>query len=315
MVKKMIEYRQLKSDKEIDDAIAIATEVFGVEEISKKLQWRKYPGFEKDDVVGAFEGSKIIGLIRICPQVISIAGVDYKSAGITSVCVLSEFRGGNLSVGLMNYTHQLCKTRGFRLTHLIARKAVDHYYTKFGYVGLSNYPKIRIKEVSGSTDNSKLEFKKVTTFKQEFNQFYNNISHYLGSYFKRDESLFQYSFDRHVELGFMFKEIYFKTKCVGYFVHKGNCIYEVSFSHIDYGTNILSSLFEEFGDFTIETSIQHPLFKNIHELTIDYTYSIRSCLYGGHMVKSLDNEKWLDEKNNELKNINFPFQIPLLDQM
>ena len=74
-----------------------------------------------------------IGVVRIVPQIFLFSGERYKSAVISAVSIHPDYRGMGLSKILIDYAINEITDRKFDFSHLIARRAVDHYYNKFDF--------------------------------------------------------------------------------------------------------------------------------------------------------------------------------------
>ena len=72
-----------------------------------------------------------------------IKGQILKVAGLSSICIDPNFQGYGFGKELMERSIIYLDQRGYDLSFLIARRAVDRFYTKFGYFGASSYQSLK----------------------------------------------------------------------------------------------------------------------------------------------------------------------------
>lgn len=98
-----------------------------------------------DVIVAVAPGGRVIGTITLVDRTMPRAGAGLPVTYLSSVCVAEDMRGKGLSVPLMEAALAACRQRGCAMAFLIARRAVDHYYTRFRFWGLSSYNQMTIK--------------------------------------------------------------------------------------------------------------------------------------------------------------------------
>ena len=151
------------SDEDVDAAFRLAVSVFGPSsgidhyDRYKFSLWRDDPSFALDNFVLArtYEGS-VCGLVRIVPRKVFRGEQAFVVAGISSVCLSPQQRGKGISVALMEHALECCRQRGFDFSFLFARRAADHYYTRFGFQGISSYNQLKVR-CSNLDSNSRFE--------------------------------------------------------------------------------------------------------------------------------------------------------------
>lgn len=137
----------------------------------------------------------LIGIVRIVERNISL-GMTVLSAGcISSVGVEPEWRGQGVASNLMNTAMKVMKSRGMDISVLYGRRAVDGFYTRFGYYGIGRYIDLEIlSPVASRTSMQAVPWEK------------NNIEACMGFYGKaygglagsvmRDLPIWKYLFSR-----------------------------------------------------------------------------------------------------------------------
>ena len=125
---------------EVNNAFDLVKDIFIREpnsqsSTSKDLSWNVKSNTIIKNIIIATSGSDVIGVVRLCPRTFLWQREKFKVAGISSVCVHPEFRKMGVARLLLETTINHCDQRGYELTFLVARRAVDHFYKKFGFFG------------------------------------------------------------------------------------------------------------------------------------------------------------------------------------
>lgn len=256
----------------------------------KNFIWQDVDDIKLSDIVVAVdEDNRVIGVVRIVYRNINRTSQRYRCAGLTSICVAPDWRGKGLSVKVMDSAHEVARQAECEIALLVARKAVDHYYNKFDYWGLSSYNRVIIKtselaaiESSGvcfsPCDEESLE---------QYERWYRRC--YAKSFGAANRSIQYWQF---LLKKMSFQGVSCSNMCIGeytagYVIHSGAVIHEIAF---DEKFNALGALavFSRMHEDTIELEIeqQHPLVQDL--ANIDFRISTRQCMFGGHMVKILD---------------------------
>src|SRR5688500_11056024 len=138
-----------QSDADADAAFELALGVFtGSSPLDdyprfKTVLWKEDPHFALENLLLARDtAGRLAGVVRLVPRILYRTDQKLTVAGISSVCVDPDFRGKGYSSSLMEFAVEQSCMRGFDLALLIARRAADHYYTQFGFWGISSYNKV-----------------------------------------------------------------------------------------------------------------------------------------------------------------------------
>ena len=320
------------AESELDIAAAIELEhlVIGSRGTvaEKILLWSRYPKFLKRDIVMMTCKQSCIGVVRIVPQIFLFSGQRYKSAGISAVSIHPDYRGMGLSKILMDYAINEITDRKFDFSHLIARRAVDHYYNKFDFFGASSYQKIVIAKQSGIPASDLRLAEGVS--EQDlgvFQESYRYSYEFVNGRCHRNWDLWLHILFRKNYLDCSIRAI--KSVCgntIGYVVLKENTIYELGLLEEYYDTKPVYKLISllSFSDGWFLP------FK--HRLTCflryyDVQFISRECYFGGHMLRlnfievsgkttleRYESFRSLVEFDIGLECVSGGFQISILDQ-
>ena len=131
----------------------------------KEFLWEE-PDFPGQDhiIIMATNSGDVVGTIRLLPRKLYRNVDEFICAGITSVCIDKRYRGNGYSYEIMNATLEQARILGYEIVALFARRALDHYYPKFGRWGLSSYNRLTILQSSLSAIKvDKLNFEQVAS--------------------------------------------------------------------------------------------------------------------------------------------------------
>ena len=225
------------SKDEVKRAFELAKDIFVKDPNSqsstfKELSWNIKADNIFKNIIIATSGSDIIGVVRLCPRTFLWQRKKFKVAGISSVCVHPKFRKMGIARSLMQTTINHCDQQGYEMTFLIARKAVDHFYTKFGFFGASSYPRILIVKKHNLQSHS-LSFSdfKMSNY-QSYRAFYEHSYRLSFGVTYRTKTLWRQIQCLVDEKEIEFKEILISKKLAGYVVSKQHLIVELAFDRV-----------------------------------------------------------------------------------
>ena len=240
------------------------------------------------------------GLVRIVPRVVFRGDQAFTMAGISSVCLKPALRGRGLSVPLMEQTLANCRKRGFDLTFLFARRAADHYYTRFGFWGVAAHSRTSVRLANAAPDprlalsSDGLE-RYLDVYQAAYDRCYKNV---FGRFSRSPADwrflLRRLSFLRNVR----FSALLLEGQTVGYVLWNDGVVHELAWLEGVQVHAIVALLAAtvpgatEKGALNLEFSPQHRFMEEAYGL--DITVSGRECIYGGHMARILNPASLLD---------------------
>lgn len=311
-----MEVRLAKDYNEVEACIIQACSIFhspSTKESYKNFLWHKTPGFHPGRVILLTDNRKIFGFLRVIPQKIHFPGKLVHSAALSSIAILPEYRGQGLSNMLMTKSLDLCRNEGFDFAHLIARKAVDHYYCKFGFLGISSYEKLYLQSAFLG-DTSELRVEKIhdrwLKFCSEAYDF--SYAQCVGK-MVRSGKFWQYSKER-LDLmpGLHWSVVTRNSVPLAYLIYDNVTIHELGMSPDLQDYKCIFGI-DNFGSIrTLNIPFTHSIYR-LFDTSVDYRQEQRKCLFGGHMMCDLNYKG-----SNELKEIEIHFlnthQISIANQ-
>jgi predicted acetyltransferase len=318
-----VTFRCASSLEECKGAFDLAKKIFKDNDQSKlkKLNWQYFGIDEPKNIIIGLSQDKIVGVLRICPLKMKIKGQILKVAGLSSICIDPNFQGYGFGKELMERSIIYLDQRGYDLSFLIARRAVDRFYTKFGYFGASSYQSLNLNcSQQLMRHNSKI-------FYSEFNL--NNSEKYLEFFQQSYENCFgacyrkadfwEFSIKKLSIMGLSFKEILLNDILVGYVVYnEEEEVLECGFDNDIDPLIIKQSLMSQFSkrsNINMFIPHNHRVTKSFDDDDVEY-YS-RQCFYGGHMLRWSPQVDPIPISIGKADEEKYPifFNIPLLDQV
>jgi predicted acetyltransferase len=293
------------SEGDIDSAFQLAISVFKVSsdiddyDFYKLRLWRDDPSYALDNfILARAEDGDVCGLVRIVPRTIFRGEEAFSVAGVSSVCLAPRQRGNGNSLKLMEFALACCKKRAFDFAFLFARRAADHYYSRFGFQGISSYSKLKIKYADLASDSQLVAGpsceQNIKIYSAAYDQCYARVFGRVErtpAYWQFLLRKFQSPYPDRIET------LYISGEPVGYVLLNDSTIHELAFTqHVD-ARALIAFLSRQFplvckdGDINLDLPPQHSLLSALHGLDISVTQ--RECPFGGHMACILNPEALL----------------------
>jgi GNAT superfamily N-acetyltransferase len=292
-----------RSMPEAIDARSLAIKVFGAISDNnadattrfKTRVWNDHVGLDpKTVMVVALDNGEIVGTCRVLPRLMHRAGEPLAAAGISSVCLAEESRGQGISRPLLERALIAAKDFGSVIAFLDARRAYDHYYTKFDFHGLSVYPKISMK-VSDLPLGQGIRFE--TTQPTEFdtlNAYYESCYRDCFGRLQRSPSAWR-AISEHLDfLGAPIRTLCRLGRTCGYLIENDGCIEEIAFDPDIRPFELFGAVARLLGigqTLVMNITPTHLGFRAIADARADVALSWRQCPYGGHMIRVVDRDK------------------------
>lgn len=298
--------------KDVERAIDLATKTFRSSEnldiatANKKFILSPIGNVSAQDVVVLVdEDNEVLGTCFLFDRLFYRGESRLKGTFLSSICVAERSRGRGLSKLIMNYAIDECGRRDSAFAILIARRAVDYFYNKFNFWGLSQYSTIKINLNNIPAPLNGLGVSVNTATEDDLfviNCLYESTySAQLGSCERSMEYwkyvLLKARFQNNEFLVFKIQDV-----VCGYIIFSGSEVYEIaSKANLSY-LNLLQHLGESYSltniNININSSSQHPIVDEFH--LVDFTVIQRQCVYGGHMVRIINSDILLKILEKEL---------------
>jgi GNAT superfamily N-acetyltransferase len=252
----------------------------------------EHPCADKDtSVIVLVNNSKVIGTAFIIDRILLRGTEEIVGSFISSICIRKESRGLGYSKILMDSAIEACNSRGSSIAIVIARRAVDHFYTKFGFWGVSQYSRFLVgtsELLEEST--SRLSLRPAVEFDLPFcEKLHKEMYSRSFGHCVRNENTWRYIQKKLAYLQVQMHVAVNNGKIMGYAIYdeSGN-IHELAAHDSVIARGVLSLLAQQYAGSLMSIHIppNHPVIKAMFD--VDVTLSRRECFYGGHMVRILD---------------------------
>ena len=296
-----LSFSSARTTEDVEEAFRLALSIFSENSALanypdlKTALWREDPSFEPGNLLLARDDSRrLVGMVRIVPRSLYRVDQKFTVAGVSSVCIDPEFRGKGFSSRLMKYALEQSCARGFDLALLFARRAADHYYTRFGFWGLSSYNRVTFQlEPGGGTPTQPVTL--AVPRAADADAF--AVAHadcYAGCFgrFERAPAYWRFLARKLAGItGTQWLAIMIGGVTVGYVIASGEVVHEIACTAGVAAGDVMRALpgalrISGNAPLVFEIPPQHRLVRDMAHT--DMTVSFRECSYGGHMVRILD---------------------------
>jgi predicted N-acetyltransferase YhbS len=299
-----------QSEAEVERGLLLATSIF--EEVGQvtadcdnaaymSMIWREDPSYVPDNILLAtLDGNKPVGLVRVLSRTLFRDSQTYSVAGISNVCIEREHEGMGLSVPLMWRALEICKSRGYELALLCARRAVDHYYPKFGFHGVAAYSDVSIRYPASPEPGNHLSLGDIdVSLIDIYSAAYDSCYSRCFGRLTRSPQAWRLILKKLVGNPMVsVATIFDGCRPVGYALWNRSRVLEIAYLKrlsIDKVVSLLQAIPIDTHPEKIDLDIpeQHALIQDAYGL--DMRLSARECTFGGQMVRILDVESVLEK--------------------
>lgn len=284
-----VDVRPARSADEIDAAYELAARVFGpsyFESADIKRRVRELePLRSMHDVIVAVDGHEIVGLVRILDRELEGAEGPVPVGGVTSVCVHPRFRGTGTGVAIMESALERSRDRSDVCSVLFARRAVDGWYPRLGYVGVGAHPQLRLIRHPAAAARAAMPMDpaRAAIYARAYQDSYGRLS--LS--FARGEAWW-----RSLALQLALKPVLRTTEVAGpngiagYLILEGEAVIEAA--ALDDGHGAVREAAFDHGILRLPVRhwLMHDARSQDHELGVRYSWG------GGHMMRILDRDRF-----------------------
>lgn len=291
---------RVRTADEFNQAIRLAVKSFpargliqSVDIEEREFFLRGHPGLQVEATTVVVDTTKgVVAAAFLAESTIFRGNQRIPSIFISSVCVDHSERGKGYSVALMHSALSVCAEMNALIAIVIARRAVDHFYNRFGFHGIAQYSRVK---VSLQAPSFLAEDDGLLRPVQEGDldacaELYRHVHQRLFGPCVRDRRMWAYIFKKASFLNVRLEVFEISGRVHGYLVFdtQGN-VYEVAFSKASAGAamlSALSSILNMDDTITIHVSPKHPVVSLFSGLDVSLT--TRECAYGGHMACVVD---------------------------
>jgi hypothetical protein len=261
--------------------------------LKRKELLLRHPGYsDKSPIIVSNSSGEVLASLFLVDCLVRLNQKFVQGVFLSSISVRESHRGLGLSTLLINAALSTACSRSKKVALVIARKAVDHFYTRFGFWGISHYCKFSYSETPSPVCPSTDLLKFVPASSQHFpkcQHFYNlNYSMSSGSC-ARPLKYWSYILYKCLAQEHRFDMLVYDNEPIGYVIHdsSGN-VFEIATSLCHPALNIALFLDRCGMSNGFQVLHIHPLHPFISYLDgTDFTLSLRECRHGGHMLKTL----------------------------
>lgn len=298
-----------RNSNDVERALLLAAKTFRANEtvdaavdVKRHLMSPERGICKQDVVVIANEEDEVAGTCFLIDRPFFRSGNKLKGTFLSSICIAEKSRGMGYSAPLMNHAIAECERRGSAFSILIARRAVDRFYNRFNFWGLSQYSKIHInlKEIPASS-NFLTIYPVTEDDLTSVNSLYESTYSPLLGACERSVEYWRHVLWKTEKQNIAFVVFRMRGAICGYAMFSGSEVYEVaSKSEVP-----CLDLLHHVGKVYSLTNISldgSPLHRIVHELcSFDFSVANRQCIYGGHMVRIVNHDVLLKMWEEELR--------------
>lgn len=276
----MIDVRLAASPQEAAGAAALAAAVFG----DIGAFWDDGGRLRVDDVVVAVDGDDVIGTIRLADRTISRADVAFATTFLGYVCVDPRRRGEGAAGRMVTHALEAARARGSILGMVIARRAVDGWYPRYGVHGVAAYPRAVVRPRGGGAGVELLPAPDGV----------------LGAWAAQQAAVYRATFgwverdlvasalaEHRLRNDGVIEEVHAGGRCHGYVARSGSTVHEIVVPDIEGGA-VVDAIAARAGADAVKLLVapEHPILASLRDH--DVTMSIRRCAWGGQMTAIVD---------------------------
>lgn len=287
--------------KDVTKALNLATKIFRFnEDFDIALSTKKFLMLQKVDpvlsnvIVIKNNSGNLIGACFLIDRLFYRGKFKLRGTFLSSICIDEQYRRQGLSKLLIESAIKAIEKRESDFAVLIARRAADHFYNKFGFWGISHYNKIHLnvsKPILNKNNGSfSLASKKDLS---AINKIYDSTYSKLYGSCCRSESDWIFLFGKVKSQNYKIVIYKISGKISGYIIFSKFEVVEFASTRKVSCFEMLTSYFRKFSldKLIVSCSHKHPILEDMKD--IDITFTSRQCSYGGHMVRVINSKALL----------------------
>ena len=277
---------------EVDAAYELAARVFGPDYFTSrahKVRLRDVdPVRRPDEAVVVVRDGEIVGFVRLVERAVWLGDATLAAGGVTSVCVHPDVQGLGYGRLVMEEAIALSRRRGDVLSIAFARRAVDGFYPRLGYLGLGCHPELTLAAVPSGLPAAEMAPGFDTAASASYAAAYRASYRALPFAFARDDGWWG-CFSRRLEGRLAadgFVNVIAGGRPVGYFVTDGGRIVEAAALR-DREGDVLGAIVRHAGGRPVVLALTPAHWAMRAGRTVNHTVKIRYAWDGGHVVRPL----------------------------
>jgi predicted acetyltransferase len=281
-----------RNAQDIESALLLAARCFQVEKKTVAIRSLYEKIFERNVIILINESGDLCGTCFLVDRIFYRGKNRLKGTFLTYICIAEQSRGKGLSTILMNGAIEECERRDSVFAIVIARRAVDHFYNRFHFWGLSQYSEIKIKFADIDSCIRHYTIAPATPADlDEVNHLYEASYANLYGACVRTIQYWNHLLWKAKQHSYQFVVYKIQDKIQGYAIFSGAHLYEFATTKTISSLEILydfSQLYA-FKELILSCPKEHPLVTKLQG--VDFTIIQRQCSYGGHMVRVINKNK------------------------
>ena len=240
---------------------------------------------------------KIVGVLCTNSRKMNFYGISLKILGMSYMAIEKDYQKYSISTSLRNKLFEISKKNDLIVG--FARRAMDNYWYRYGFLGFDSYNKIILDPSDINIfSNKKYQISKIDIKKfSKMNLILKKQSNNSYGLFLRNKNLLSY-----YNLLMKYKKLNlyvtkFNKSILGYFITDNNNIYELYSNSIDDVTFLFSVkkffLNRNSEKINIHINSKNLLMNNI--FNFNHTHISRKSWKGGHIAKLLSIKDFLNK--------------------
>ncbi len=245
----------------------------------------------------------LAGAIRIVDRTMTIDGVPMTTAGMSYYAIAPPFQSGDCGRRLIDALFTLVSARGYDLSVGIARRVMDGYWSRFGFIGFGGFHTLTTsaKVLRSLGAATKIDLRVVLPAESiDLAEFHAKGYESVSGALLRDARYWQWWFSRLRRRRDLTLSVFRDSgDAVGYVVQKGSAVIEIG-ARSGALTDCLVALGgETTGDVVFNLAPNHPVATILNRT--NYTASSRRAWTGGYIMKVNDRHRFLAKLHARLE--------------
>lgn len=295
-----------RSNAELSEAIALSTRIFYPSAYcQEKARQEMRELVAAGRVLTPADAIIIVQDKRVCAACFMVERYMYapvltRAFFLSAICVDQAARGHGLSVILLQNALVECEKRGAAVAVVIARRGVDHFYTKFSFWGISQYSKVAISSYVNLQSPARLDVEAVRLDQlSEIARLHDDVYRQFHGALVRSEDFWRFALHRCLSQGIEFSCVRSDGRVIAYWIRRGAEVFELAGSAAIANLEIVALIqSNRCPELTLHVPAAHPIRRELD--CVDHSESKRQCRYGGHMVRIVEPTALLSARRLEI---------------